>query len=344
MGGTAGIRPHAALDSEVYQIENLLITSYLNTSQNHPKHLLMNVPSNMTVWELIDYIALKTNKSPVKLQLSRSSGKQEIKSNDYCKSLRQLNFESGEEITAIRVSGTYQRVPLINSQTGLLVREAEHIFELWFNKYSIPASEIEDLDLEKSNSADRYMTKHTALDFLQNAMADSRQNSMGNGMVNIKRLNPDDSRIMTLFQAHDLDKDDMLTLTDFLRFYRTKSNESPDTVWLNLQAHGYGNNLMKEVRGETTYENDPLVTKDQDKLPRSLIADNTEQLEMLFNLQSEDQNSNEQIWKLISSLKTNSTIYKTLLKAEDPAEELSPNKSVFKLQYYLQIVKHLLQK
>lgn len=30
VGGTAGIRPHAALDCEVYQIENLLVTSYLN--------------------------------------------------------------------------------------------------------------------------------------------------------------------------------------------------------------------------------------------------------------------------------------------------------------------------
>jgi hypothetical protein len=67
----------------------------------------------------------------------------------------------------------------------------------------------------------------------------------------------------------------MLTLEDFIRFYRVKSNESPDTVWLNLAAHGFGNNLMKEVRGETTFENDPTVVRDQSKLPRSLIADNT---------------------------------------------------------------------
>lgn len=74
-GGTAGIRPHCALDAEVYQIENLIVTSYLTTSPNHPKHLVLNVPSNMTVWELIDYIASKTNKSPVKIQCSRGSGK-----------------------------------------------------------------------------------------------------------------------------------------------------------------------------------------------------------------------------------------------------------------------------
>ena len=65
--GTASIRPHCALDTESFQIENILITSYLNTSPNHPKHLLLNVPSTMTVWELIDYIAKKTDKSPCKI-------------------------------------------------------------------------------------------------------------------------------------------------------------------------------------------------------------------------------------------------------------------------------------
>jgi hypothetical protein len=65
---------------------------------------------------------------------------------------------------------------------------------------------------------------------------------------------------------------------------------------------------------------------------------------MLFNLQSDDQNSNEQIWMLISSLKTNANIYKTLLESENMTDLLSPTKSVFKLQYYLQIVKHLLSK
>lgn len=47
---------------------------------------------------------------------------------------------------------------------------------------------------------------------------------------------------------------------------------------------------------------------------------------------------------LISSLKTNAEIYKTLLEGENLSELLSPTKSVFKLQYYLQIVKHLLSK
>ena len=80
--------------------------------------------------------------------------------------------------------------------------------------------------------------------------------------INNRKPSIDDPRIKTLFDLHDLDKDDMLTLDDFIRFYRVKSNESPDTVWLNLAAHGYGGNLMRQVRGEVTYENDPHVVRD----------------------------------------------------------------------------------
>lgn len=99
------------------------------------------------------------------------------------------------------------------------------------------------------------MTKQMALEWLQNAMSDSNKTVL-------KKLSLDDTRIINLFANYDLDKDDMLTLQDFLRFYRIKSYESPDTVWLNLTAHSYGRNLQKEVRGELTYANEETVTKD----------------------------------------------------------------------------------
>ena len=63
-------------------------------------------------------------------------------------------------------------------------------------------------------------------------------------------------------------------------------------VWLNLQAHGYGNNLMKEQKYELTYHNDHEVTRDQSELPRCMIADNTEQLNSLFELYSNSQMTN----------------------------------------------------
>ena len=99
------------------------------------------------------------------------------------------------------------------------------------------------------------MTKQTALEFLQNAMSD-------NSKLVVKKLSQDDTRIINLFESCDLDKDDLLTVDDFLRFYRMKSNQNPETVWLNLQAHSYNSNLLKEARGDLTYQSETTVTKD----------------------------------------------------------------------------------
>jgi hypothetical protein len=65
-GGTASIRPHAALDSSIYFIQNLIVSSYLY-EREQPKYIVLNVPSNMTFWELTDYLAKLMNKSPLKI-------------------------------------------------------------------------------------------------------------------------------------------------------------------------------------------------------------------------------------------------------------------------------------
>ena len=66
---------------------------------------------------------------------------------------------------------------------------------------------------------------------------------------------------------------------------------------------------MPELRGEITYTNDPNLTVDQNSLPRSQIAENLEYLEKLFAIETDDVRTQEKIWQLISSLKTNSSIY-----------------------------------
>lgn len=59
----------------------------------------------MTIWELFDYISLKINKSPIRVQMSRPSSKLDIKPLDYCKSLKQMKFENQEEIGLLKVQG-----------------------------------------------------------------------------------------------------------------------------------------------------------------------------------------------------------------------------------------------
>jgi hypothetical protein len=66
----------------------------------------------------------------------------------------------------VKTQVNFTQVPLINTLTGHLVKEAELIFTSWFNMFSIPAEEIPDLDLTISTKTDRYMTKETAFNFL----------------------------------------------------------------------------------------------------------------------------------------------------------------------------------
>jgi Ca2+-binding EF-hand superfamily protein len=69
-----------------------------------------------------------------------------------------------------------------------------------------------------------------------------------------------DKRIEKLFSENDTDHDDMLTLDDFLRFYRISSMSKSEVVWGNLQAFGYNHDLTRDMRGEVTYSDDTNLT------------------------------------------------------------------------------------
>ena len=96
-GGSASIRPHNLIDEKVLLISNLIFFSEVYILDK-PKYIVLSIPSNMTLWELIDYLAKLVNKSPLKILLRRDSKKPELTSADSCKSLSQLKFESNEEI------------------------------------------------------------------------------------------------------------------------------------------------------------------------------------------------------------------------------------------------------
>jgi hypothetical protein len=52
-----------------------------------------------------------------------------------------------------------------------------------------------------------------------------------------------------------------LTESDFLRFFTEKAKDSASTVFGNLKAHGYGEDLLPLNEG-SDYTNDPSVTRD----------------------------------------------------------------------------------
>jgi len=68
--GTANIRPHCTLQIPNRVFKNILIVCLIATSST-PKYLVLSVSSQMTVWELLDLIAKKQNRSPLKIRLQR---------------------------------------------------------------------------------------------------------------------------------------------------------------------------------------------------------------------------------------------------------------------------------
>lgn len=148
------------------------------------------------------------------------------------------------------------------------------------------------------------MTKETCIAFFENCARDTPNN---------KSILQREKGIEALF-AEDRDNDGKLTDKDFLRFYHSSSIGRSEAVWKNLQAHDVGHDLLPEPRHALDYKNDQNVTRDQSILPRCQIANNSELLEVLFSLdQKLDTGTSEQIWDLISSLKTNRTMYMNIL-------------------------------
>jgi len=90
-----------------------LIVNLIATSQT-PKHIVLSVNCQTTVWELIDTLAKKVNRSPLKIKLQRDAKKPEITVYHFCKSLLDLKFEDNEEINIVKQVEANGKVPLIN--------------------------------------------------------------------------------------------------------------------------------------------------------------------------------------------------------------------------------------
>lgn len=64
INGTGCLRPHCNIDKPAQLIEQILVSSFI-PQQNFPKHLMLNVDATMTLWELIDLVARKLDRSPL---------------------------------------------------------------------------------------------------------------------------------------------------------------------------------------------------------------------------------------------------------------------------------------
>ena len=146
--GTAMVRVHQSIDKTPKTIKNIIFSSYIVNDDNHPKHMMVNVDESMTVWELMDFVSKKFNLSPLNMRFYRCSNqyKPDITPLMYGMTLQEAQFEDNEELNVMRALHNFEKVPLLNPHTLVLVPEAAAIFSSWFDVFAKPREEYEDAD------------------------------------------------------------------------------------------------------------------------------------------------------------------------------------------------------
>ena len=125
--------------------------------------------------------------APEYVKLTR--GGKEIELIDHGKTLAQLSFKSGENVTANKLNlDDIPCAPLLDSNDKL-TPEAEKVFKSWFKQYSI----------------DMKMTKACCCDFIKSCTGEP--------------VKPSDDRITKLFAQYDHNDDDIIEEDGFLEFY-----------------------------------------------------------------------------------------------------------------------------
>ena len=170
----------------------------------------------------------------------------------HSRTLAELKFEKGDEITVLRNVVHPEKVPLINPQTGSLVKEVLMIFCVWFDTFSTPREDFEDAD---ELDEPRYMTKENCLEWLNVTIPELHSGKHD-------KIGIDYVAITNLFSEYDTDRDDRLTKADFLAFYTAKSRQKPELVWANLQSHNIGKDLHPEPQLDLNYKSETSMVRD----------------------------------------------------------------------------------
>ena len=89
-----------------------------------------------------------------------------------------------------------------------------------------------------------------------------------------------------------------ISLEIFLQYYIKACTERHVTVWQNLHAYGYRNDLRRVGDANNDTVENPSA------LPRYLISNDEERFRMIFNLLDLGGESSQEVWDLINRLPT----------------------------------------
>ncbi len=265
-----------------------------NTNKiNNEKSFTLKVYSNTTLWDLKNLISKKINTLPEGIRLNTNNSK-DITDKDHGKTLSELNLKDQEKLTVL-LSQVFQNIPRYPlTKNGKFTEKTEKtLTDIFF----IFANENNLMDQE---SAARFATVAT----------DSSE-----------PLVLDDCRVKYLFESYDFDKDGFVTLEGFLKFFHDsiEVNRKVDTVWDNIRAFGYRNDLKKFFEPLDEYNNDLGI------MPRYSISKNQEYFNTIFKLQDEDEKIAKEASKFLSIISTNPIIYRDILLLKELKDDENNN-------------------
>jgi ubiquitin carboxyl-terminal hydrolase 34 len=304
--GTAGLKPHGAmLKGDLHNIIVLNQVSYYPNKPEIPKKLEFKLHSNTTFWELRSLVGKKVKLLPDEFRLTRSFPHKDIKDSENGKTLNDLRIRPTETLVVYKKSSNIPRANLLDSEQTLLT-QPKAIFTSMFYKFA---------DSEGRMSAEGCAA------FTNSCTGDQCKAS--------------DRRIQDFFTNYDDDNDGYLTLDNFLEFYRQACINRISTVWSNIYAYHYNN----ELRSYLDIDNERTDVR---TIPGYIITQSKKHFDLLFEILNIPELANE-AWNLVVKLPTNSEIYNKLLRLEDDWESLFDPTSKHRLLYSLQIIESFME-
>jgi len=215
-----------------------------------PDTIDLTVHRRTTYWQLIMLVARRLGMEPERVNIKFPGI--EISNKENAKALEDLGVLECEYATA-RKSNRQQMPRLSLTKSGTLTAKARAVFVEVFERFSKEGKMDTDCFTE----------------FSRVCLCD-------------KTIKSTNHQIKEVFDDYDRGNKGYLTLDSFLHFYECSSMTIEEVVWSNLRELGYGHDLEKfdETKGIT------ITIIERERLPRYLLANNSEYLSFIFSLAS----------------------------------------------------------
>ncbi|EGR29725.1 ubiquitin carboxyl-terminal hydrolase family protein, putative, partial [Ichthyophthirius multifiliis] len=271
--------------------------------QDAANQFTVKIYSNDSLTDLLYQIGLMIKCSWEEVQLYLVDQKMDLLAKDNGRSINELKIKNGSKILVSK-----KRAPAVKEAALVLENQeinplAIQIFREWFKQFA----------------KDGKMKAEEIAQFTNSCTNDN--------------CLPTDRRIVACLQQYDKDSKGYLLEDNFVEFYSQACRTKPDIVRKNLESYHYRRDLKR-------YDEIGIEQISVEKLPRYILSQNEEFFQLLFQLLDKQEISSN-VWKLLSRLPINPSLFQKLRQCEN-WESFLDSSSVYKLMYNLHLMEYLM--